>query len=93
MGFEIEFVEQAARYRDLHGFTATRMAAAAVRPVTTPEALAWRTLLQQQFAGVIKQKQGKSAVQYTCSVVGIRLGDKSDLVVVPIDEDELLALR
>src|SRR5579863_9177571 len=50
------FVE-AAMDRVLHVFSAARMAAAAVRPIERPEALASGALLNQKFPDFIKYQQ------------------------------------
>src|SRR5277367_4670288 len=52
-----ELLVEAAMDGFLHGFSAARMAAAAVRPEQRPEALARGALLKQKFPAIIKYQQ------------------------------------
>ena len=65
-----------------HPFAPPRMAAAAVRPIEWPQSFCGAALLQQQFAGLVENEQGKGAMQNTTALVALSLGQMTHLRVL-----------
>ncbi len=78
---------------ELQRLTAPRMAAATVRPVTRPQTLVGTTLLQEELAGRVEDKQREGAMQHPATFMTARLAHEADFAVAGIDQDQWLGIR
>lgn len=69
------------------------MRAAAVRPVARPQAFFGRTLLQEQLAGRVEDKQREGTVKDTFSIVAGRLIEGACFSINAIDENKRFILE
>jgi hypothetical protein len=87
-----EFFKQPPAGGGLQGLAATRMAAAAIRPIEWPETFARRALLDQQFAVAVENQERKGPMQDSAAFVAADFAERPHAVIGGINEDQSVGI-